>query len=226
LDDVTKVAINAANLEHGHFYLRSVIERFPSDVIGGANKQSGASSQMTITLPFGPDVQTDIAGDKNIFRKRGWVKRLYEYRNAVPGDQIAIVWLTSHHISIDVENIRQQPAESAGQTIQILIDNISWLKRHKFEFPVETQGFFPSDALGARGIADRDVFPQRGHEVEFDYGGETTRCDIAARKSGAMRPRDNGSMRRFMESVNAALGDVISVTRTAERTYRVSLIKR
>ena len=113
-----------------------------------------------------------------------------------------------------------------GQTIQIVIEKRTWLDRKKFEIPAEYIGFIPHDALGARGKADLEKYPERGLSVEFDYGFEVVSCDVATRLSGAMRPRDNSCMKRFMEDKKAEIGDVVCVTKMEDRRFRISLVKR
>ena len=118
-----------------------------------------------------------------------------------------------------------------GQTIQVVIVK-AWIPRKKFEIPVAHLGFFPADALGARGKADQEKYPPNGKPIEFDYGIvkgygviKSTR-DVATRLSGAMRPRDNSKMGQFLEGNNFEIGDIVCITRTGERNYKVSLVKR
>ena len=220
-----KIQINEANIKNNHFYLSSIMTFFPSDSVGGSNKENKAESEIRITLPFGEDICTDIAGDKNIFRQRAWVGELYKYRNISPGDYITLTWLAPYHLKIDTERKVVMDETKRGQTIQVLIDNESWLARYKYEIPSGYKDFFPADALGARGKADADTYPLRGSAVGFDYGFGKSFCDVATRKSGAMRPRDNSGMRQFLEGSKAAMGDVVCITRTDERRYKVSLVK-
>ncbi|SES67033.1 hypothetical protein SAMN05216412_101174 [Nitrosospira multiformis] len=114
----------------------------------------------------------------------------------------------------------------SGETIQIVIENPAWITRKKFEISSIHLRFFPADALGARGEADKEKWPERGKPVEFDYGIAKSINDIATWKSGKMRPRDNRVMRNFLEANKFALGDIVCITRTDERSYKVSLIKR
>lgn len=113
-----------------------------------------------------------------------------------------------------------------GKTIQIVIANPAWIVRKKFEISSTHINFFPTDSLGARGKADREKFPLRGRHVEFDYGVVKSTCDIATWKSGKMRPRDNSAMKNFLEASKFELGDIVCITQIAERSYKISLIKR
>lgn len=118
-----------------------------------------------------------------------------------------------------------------GQTIQVVIVK-AWIPRKKFEIPVAHVGFFPADALGARGKVDQKKYPPHGKPVEFDYGMvkdygvvKSSTRDVATRLSGAMRPRNNSKMGQFLEGNNFEVGDIVCITRTGERNYKVSLVK-
>ena len=226
MNKTQKIEINQANIEHNHFYLSSCINFFPIDAIGGSNKSENAGKEIRISLPVGEDVFTDIAGDKKIFRKRAWIGKLYKHSNAVAFDQITMTWIAPYHLKVEIIKNKTNNEYKEGQTIQIPINKAYWLERKKYEIPAEHLNFFPSDALGAREKTDMDFYPLRGVTVEFDYGNTKSICDVATRKSGAMRPRDNTGMRKFFDDNEAALGDVVSITKTGVRCYNVSLIKR
>ncbi|MXR36118.1 hypothetical protein [Craterilacuibacter sinensis] len=113
-----------------------------------------------------------------------------------------------------------------GTTIQIVIDKEAWLTRNKFEISSDFVGFIPKDALGARGKADEDKYPARGVPVDFDYGIVQSKCDIATRSSGVMRPRDNSGMSKFLKYSNAKIGDVVCITKTGERSFKIALVRR
>ncbi len=219
------ITINAANITHSHIYLKGCVSFFPADTFGGPNAASKASKEIRISWPSGEDVFTDIAGDKNIFRKRGWIGKFFKFRNVMPGDKVRLTWVAPYHLKVDTEKESTMAESNTGQTIQIAI-KATWLDRYKFELPGEFKDFFPADALGARGEAEAGLYPPLGKPVEFDYGVTKSQCDVATRKSGAMRPRDNGGMRQFLAANKFAEGDVVSITRTSTRSYKVTLIKR
>jgi len=85
------ITLTEANIEHSHIYLSSHIGFFSENVIGGANKSSIAEQLLQLNFGLGGDpVYTDIAGDKNIFRKRGWVKTFFKIHELEAGDSIVI----------------------------------------------------------------------------------------------------------------------------------------
>lgn len=155
------------------------------------------------------------------------IKRGLKVRMSNPDAGVTAASLISpENIIISSSQLEATRTVNTGTTIQIPLENPSWLERKKYEIPSTYSEIFPRDALGARGQADMECFPARGKEVVFDYGVVTSTCDIATRRSGAMRPRDNSGMRTFLEANKASIGDIITVTRTAERSYKVSLVKR
>jgi DNA polymerase-3 subunit epsilon len=85
------ITLTQANIEHSHLYLSSYIGFFPKNVIGGANKSSIAEQLLQLNFGLsGEPVYTDIAGDKNIFRKRGWVKTFFKIHELKAGDSVVI----------------------------------------------------------------------------------------------------------------------------------------
>jgi hypothetical protein len=83
------LTITEGNLNNYHLYLSKVLDMFPSDVIGGRNKLHVASR--TVRIEWGNQVvETDIVGDKKIFRKRGWMARFYEANRLQPGDKVLL----------------------------------------------------------------------------------------------------------------------------------------
>ncbi|MEY9983422.1 hypothetical protein ABH995_002759 [Bradyrhizobium yuanmingense] len=87
-----RVELTSGNLRHGHVYLRSIIDFFPSDAIGGSNKSGIAAKNLRVTFDPGGTIETDIAGDKGILRARGEIlRRFFEDSGASPGDTVEII---------------------------------------------------------------------------------------------------------------------------------------
>ena len=64
------IKLTQANLKYNHLYLRKNLDFFPGDAIGGANKRE-EGEPLTLNFDGLPElVETDIAGDKKIFRCR------------------------------------------------------------------------------------------------------------------------------------------------------------
>lgn len=225
-----RIEINGANIRNSHFYLAEHLGAFPKDVIGGANSTAAAPRQLTLRWPFGSPVETDIAGDKKIFRQRAWIRRLFEQSGAEPGDVVLLKSAAPYEYEVEIEKkVRMTTTvqnQSAGQTIQVQIKTDAWITRAKFEIADTYKDFFPADALGARGTPEQDKYPARGASVQFDYGvAGISICDIATKSNGIMRPRESGPVRKFFTAHRVQAGDVLLVTRLDERHYRVEVAR-
>jgi len=101
---VIKIEITPGNLRQNHFYLTGHLDDFPRDVIGGANSDDEAAPRrVKLKWPYGEPVITDIAGDKNIFRQRGWVRKLFAHSNAEPGDFVVLKAVTPYEYEVHIE---------------------------------------------------------------------------------------------------------------------------
>lgn len=224
-----RIELNAANIEHNHFYLAKHLDAFPNDTLGGTNRAAAANRRLTLHWPFGEPVTTDIAGGHKFFRKRGWIRTLFAQSGAEPGDFVVLKPVSPYEYEVQIEKtvrMTTQQFQSVGQTIQVQIKTAAWITRAKFEIAPAYQGFFPADALGARGVPEQDRYPVRGTSVEFDYGlAGTSRCDIATKSNGVMRPRESGPVRRFYEAHRIEVDDVLLITRLDERRYKVEVVR-
>jgi DNA polymerase-3 subunit epsilon len=82
--------ITEGNIRHDHIYLRSFIEKFPADAIGGSNHATAAHREVTLHWGNPAPVLTDLDGTKKMFRKRGWTREFFERNQVRPGDRVAI----------------------------------------------------------------------------------------------------------------------------------------
>lgn len=83
------VRLTDGNLKNGHIYLRAAEHLLPADCIGGPNKATLAA---TIRVRFQPgeQIETDVAGDKMIFRARGPVRDFFARTGARAGNVVRI----------------------------------------------------------------------------------------------------------------------------------------
>ena len=63
---------------------------FPVDSIGGSNKKSLAEKKLMISFGSGEPIETDIAGDKMVFRKRSWFGEFLSLYKLKAGDFVSI----------------------------------------------------------------------------------------------------------------------------------------
>jgi hypothetical protein len=79
------------NPKNSHFYMRGFLDRFPADLKGGSSDSKTAPAKALVDWGGPSLVETDIDGeDKHFFRKRGWVRKLFEREKAEPGDWVRV----------------------------------------------------------------------------------------------------------------------------------------
>jgi hypothetical protein len=88
--NIAKIPLTLGNLNNNHFYLTSCLAMFPTDSIGGSNMKAQALRLLKIKPIGDEELETDIDGSKNIFRKRGWVGAMFSRENAKLGDYVLI----------------------------------------------------------------------------------------------------------------------------------------
>lgn len=101
--NIAKIRLTQGNLNNDHFYLTSCLAMFPTDSIGGGNAKSRASRLLQIKPLGGEELETDIDGKKNIFRKRDWVGAMFKRGNATLGDYVFIKKQDNGSYEIGVE---------------------------------------------------------------------------------------------------------------------------
>jgi len=87
---VGRTELTEGNLKNSHFYLRGLLDRFPTDVIGGPSAKSLAARTLLVEWGGGKPEETDIDGSKQFFRKRGWIRRFFEMTGAEAGDRVEV----------------------------------------------------------------------------------------------------------------------------------------
>jgi hypothetical protein len=101
---VGETEISQGNINNNHFHLTNFIGKIPLEIIGGANKTALAKSVALIDWGGIEPVETDIAGDKNIFRKRGWVGKFYKLNRAKVGDFVVLEKGEGLHYRVSIKH--------------------------------------------------------------------------------------------------------------------------
>jgi hypothetical protein len=95
------IRLTQGNLNNNHIYLRKHLDFFPPDAIGAANAHEGEGTLLTLHFEgLLEPVETDIAGDKKIFRCRGEVGRFFAHYGLSEGDHVVIERLSAHEYRI------------------------------------------------------------------------------------------------------------------------------
>jgi hypothetical protein len=85
-----QIKLTGGNIRNSHVYLTKVMEMFPSHFIGGSRKELMAQKQLKLDVGNGKVFDTDIAGDKKIFRSREALKTFFENYDVTEGDSISL----------------------------------------------------------------------------------------------------------------------------------------
>jgi hypothetical protein len=96
-----RIARAQGNLNNSHIYLRGHLDFFPADAIGAANVRDGQGALLTVHFAGLPEaVETDIAGGKDFFRRRGPWRRFFVHHGLQPGDSVAIERLSVYEYRV------------------------------------------------------------------------------------------------------------------------------
>ncbi len=88
--NIARIPLTQGNINNNHFYLTGCLSLFPADSVGGRNTNLQALNTLRLLPLGGESVETDIDGEKNIFRKRGWVGEMFKRTKAKAGDHVVI----------------------------------------------------------------------------------------------------------------------------------------
>ena len=95
-----EVRITDGALKNSYFYVKGIVDFFPDDVFGGANRDKSAERKLTIFWGAGRPVKSDIAGDKNVLRERSWVRDFYEAHKIQRGDKVIVEKISEYRYHI------------------------------------------------------------------------------------------------------------------------------
>lgn len=83
------IPLTQGNLNNNHFYLRAAVSLLPTDSIGGKNKDE-PGCPIQVSFQPGLTVETDVDGDKMIFRRRTPIRDFFERSGCAAGDAVRI----------------------------------------------------------------------------------------------------------------------------------------
>jgi len=99
--DQIVIGLTQGNLTHSHVYLRQHRDFFPADAIGAANARDRQGAPLRVHFAGLPEAtETDIAGDKYIFRSRRPWRKFFAHHALQPGDTIVIERLAAHEYRV------------------------------------------------------------------------------------------------------------------------------
>lgn len=120
--NIARIKVANGTINYGNISVANHIDMFPSDSIGGHNKDFKASRSLKIHLVDGDVIETDIDDDKKIFRNgRPTVKAWINKNNAKLGDFICIDKIDDYSYKVWLEN---QSSESLVSPITTTVEKI------------------------------------------------------------------------------------------------------
>ena len=94
--------ITASGIDDHRFSMADFIDKFPVDLIGGGNDDKAAKKSALVHWGSSSPEETDIAGDKCIFRRRGFVKVFFANNDAMPGDLVRVEEIAPYEYSLSL----------------------------------------------------------------------------------------------------------------------------
>lgn len=93
--------VTQGNLTNDHFYLRSFLNRFPQELVGGRDLPEPVLAKLE-TDDACLSTSTDICPRHRFFRDRCWTRLFFENSTARPGDRVVVRELAPYryHISL------------------------------------------------------------------------------------------------------------------------------
>ena len=85
-----EIKLTGGNIRNNHIYLTKVMSLFPDCYIGGSKKADMANSTLKLDVGNGKYFDTDIAGDKKIFRTREGLRAFFEHFDLTEGDSVIL----------------------------------------------------------------------------------------------------------------------------------------
>lgn len=82
--------LTKGSINNNYLNLSGIRDFFPTDTIGGSSKDDLAPQELSINWGDNEPIITDIAGDKMIFRKRGWFGEFTDHFRLKAGDKVVL----------------------------------------------------------------------------------------------------------------------------------------
>lgn len=100
-----RIQLTKGNIKNDHIYLKKYCSFFPKDSFGSSNRNNGEGRKLLLHVDgLGSFIETDIASDKCIFRKRSWCRNFFNLWGLNEGDWVVIEKITEYEYKIYAEN--------------------------------------------------------------------------------------------------------------------------
>jgi hypothetical protein len=82
------LTVTQGNIDNNHLYLREALDLFPADVLGGARV---AEAGRPVQVHWGEQcVETDVVRQRQIFRRRGWMRQFFAVNQVKSGERVLL----------------------------------------------------------------------------------------------------------------------------------------
>src|SRR3546814_7558532 len=112
---IGEVEITDGNIANNHIYLRAFVDRCPAEAIGGSNKATRAKRDLTIEWGGTDPVQTDLDGQKEFFRARGWIGAFYRLYCVRAGDRVVVEEIAAYRYRVSLMRCGSQGRGAGGR---------------------------------------------------------------------------------------------------------------
>lgn len=100
---ILRKPITGGSLRNKYVRLGECLHEFPHDTIGGGNKAAVAQRSLTVHWGGPTPTETDIAGDKSIFRNRAIMRQFIETSGAREGDVLVVSLSDPYTVHLSLE---------------------------------------------------------------------------------------------------------------------------
>lgn len=169
--DERRVTLKAGNFGNSHIYLSKIRDFFPQDTIGPSNRLEGTAKQVKLHVCcLERPVETDIAGDKMIFRKRFWSK-FFDHHKLEVGDEIAIKRIAEYEYEVAPWIGYRTELEKPEQIVQIAI------RRERYITQLSRREVWKRDNGKCRECGS-DESLEFDHMIPVSKGGNSTTNNV------------------------------------------------
>lgn len=105
-NSIILIVISQGALKNSYMGIDNQCNFFPNDAFGQSNKKLGEGKKVRLTVQgISEPIDTDIAGDKLIFRRRYWCSQFYNAYQIKAGDIVKIEKINNYEYRISKNQI-------------------------------------------------------------------------------------------------------------------------
>ena len=95
------IRLTESDIKYDYIHLHEHKDFFPPDSVGASSKKKGEGKPLRLHVKgIAETIDTDIAGGKMIFRKRGWCSRFFDFYRLRAGDEVVIEKVSDYEYKV------------------------------------------------------------------------------------------------------------------------------